>query len=417
MSASNTYLLSINSPKTTAVDPWLPRIQNNDEYLELGLTFALAAFADDDASASKSTYAKPFGDVGAVRLADALQYNTTLQSLDLSGNNIGLRGGVALAKAFYRCDCEESDEYKSRTALLSLNMSHNNIGDQGAHAFAQALQYNTSLKHLDLSCNGLSIEGVTALINSLSVNQNLRTLNLSGNLKQINSQHMSELMQNIGSVLHRNQLEVLEIHSEYNDKSTYDSCLGGATDYDVCTLLLCCVYEVSNYETAEALRSLSERNLSEGYKVQSHRLRKLTLPSSEDLAANDTTSSVKTRLLRVLQFNAFYHPILMLHDLPNSRSNKYFDSKLPSHLQRDVYSGALIGLLPSPALNDQAKRRKSTGIGLKGMPRVITFAGRNCKLDTMWNVLRYRPDVFRYAGKSFRNKGGVKMDCGGCLIL
>ena len=52
---TESYFVSIHSKETTAVDQRLPRIYNNDEYLQLGLTFARpeTAASDTDVVAAK----------------------------------------------------------------------------------------------------------------------------------------------------------------------------------------------------------------------------------------------------------------------------------------------------------------------------------------------------------------------------
>lgn len=407
------YFLSVNSQESSVIDSWLPRIQHDDEYLELGLTFApLSRGADADADADgECNEFRPLNDLGAVRLANALQHNTNLQSLDLSGNKIKSIGGVALARSLYH-------NTESRTALKSLNLAHNNIGDEGAMAFAQALKYNTTLSSLDLSLNKISIKGVLELLESLEDNSDVHVmscLNLAGNLNGLCPEDMSKLVQNLCGVIDRCRIEVLDLQSDNNEGYADDNCtsFGDAKDADVWKILQL-LYEVSHSDyTIEPYINLSDR-----YKLQSksHILRKLTLPNCKRRQRNKM-SLISLQLERILGFNSFYHPILELHDLLASQQsmNKYFDSNLPNNLQRDIHSGALIGLLPPPLLHNS--QSKSIGVSCKEMPHVISFAAKHCELDTLWNTLRYRPDVFRYAGKSFRGKGVTGADCGACALL
>jgi hypothetical protein len=414
---NNSYLLRINSAERTPIDPWLPRIQNNDEYLELGLTFAPPNSASCSSNTSNEQF-EPIGDVGALRLADALQYNDHLQYLNLSRNGIGGIGGAALAKALYQYIKGASDQYVSRTALRSLNLSKNQIGDEGAEAFTQMLEYNTSLTRFDLSFNGISFKNVNQLLESLEKNSTVTAIYLTGNLKNVNARDMSHLVDRLCSVIIScNQLEVLNLGSEQvNDEqsnSMYDVSLGSASDQDVSGLLQT-MYGVPHDKKSTDIFC----NFSNEYKIQNHRLRELTLPSGKGQSTDNKLNTTKIQLLRVFSFNAFYHPILQLHDFLSSTTHKpkYFDSKLPNHLQRDIHSGALVGLLPTLSFNNISNGR-STGIRFKEMPRVIAFTARECSLDTLWNVLRYRPDVFRYARKSFREKGRVALGCEACQIL
>ncbi|KAL9965559.1 hypothetical protein ACROYT_G029373 [Oculina patagonica] len=110
------------------------------------------------------------GDHGATGLAEALQRNTSLTVLDLSGNNIGDHGAAGLAEAL-----------QTNISLTELGLSDNNIGDHGATGLAEALQNNTSLTVLNLSCSNIGDEGATALAGALRENKVLRRLHLFNN--------------------------------------------------------------------------------------------------------------------------------------------------------------------------------------------------------------------------------------------
>jgi len=60
------------------------------------------------------------GDVGAEHLANALQTNTALTTLDLRNNNIGPKGAEHLARAL-----------QINNDLTTLDLSRNKIGDVG----------------------------------------------------------------------------------------------------------------------------------------------------------------------------------------------------------------------------------------------------------------------------------------------
>lgn len=416
--------LAINSQQSSTIDPWLPRIQNNDEYLELGLTFAPPS-TNDNGDAAGDEF-RPLSDLGAVRLADALRSNTRLLALNLSGNNIGDVGAEALAKALYGpTDSVVFDDYESRSALQSLDLSRNNIGDGGAYALAEALQHNTSLKSLDLSFNEISFRGVVKLLQRLDGNLTLERLNLAGNLENISRENMSELINYLGHIGFESHLEELRIqskkHVEINKHSVENSIsfFGGASEDDLWKLLQSIYGIPLNQHDSQPYR------LSAKFKVKNHRLRVLTLPNSTTSPETENPITVRSHLAQVIQFNAFYHPILQLHTLLQRQphATKYFDPKLPRHLQRDIHSGALIGLLPwSSVLDLIHKEKEVTGVSYKAMPHVLSFAGRECEWHVLWNVMRYRPDVFRYAGRGFGGTRDVKVSCdscgsAGCVVL
>ena len=107
---------------------------------------------------------------GMISIAEAIQVNTTLKNLDISGNNISDAGAAAI-----------SDSLTSNSSLAKLNISSNNITSEGAKKIAQAIQVNTILKKLDISSNNISDAGVAAISDSLKRNSSLAKLNMSRN--------------------------------------------------------------------------------------------------------------------------------------------------------------------------------------------------------------------------------------------
>ncbi|KAK3278367.1 hypothetical protein CYMTET_13690 [Cymbomonas tetramitiformis] len=125
---------------------------------------------------------------GIEALADALAFNTSLNTLDLCGNNIGPEGAKALAVAL-----TPNAEGVFNTSLNTLNLRRNNIGPEGAKALAVALTpnvegvFNTSLNTLTLYNNGIEDEGAKALAVALTpnaagvFNTSLNTLDVCSN--------------------------------------------------------------------------------------------------------------------------------------------------------------------------------------------------------------------------------------------
>ena len=110
------------------------------------------------------------GPEGATSLSQALALNTSLTTLDLSVNGIRPEGATLLFRAL-----------AVNTSLTTLNLSGNSIGAEDATSLSQALAVNTSLTTLDLSDNGIRPEGATSLSQVLALNTSLTTLNLSVN--------------------------------------------------------------------------------------------------------------------------------------------------------------------------------------------------------------------------------------------
>ncbi len=67
----------------------------------------------------------------AGQIASALRGDTSLQSLDIGGNNIGPEGITALAEAL-----------KGNENLTTLELGYNPIGEAGAKALAAVIKYD-----------------------------------------------------------------------------------------------------------------------------------------------------------------------------------------------------------------------------------------------------------------------------------
>uniref|UniRef100_A0A8B9L687 NLR family, CARD domain containing 3 n=1 Tax=Astyanax mexicanus TaxID=7994 RepID=A0A8B9L687_ASTMX len=110
------------------------------------------------------------GDLGTVALAQALVVNHTLCTLSLQSNSVSDKGMKALTLAL-----------RSNRGLTTLNLRENSIGVEGAKAIARALQENSTLRELDLRGNSIGMGGAKALSSALKTNRSLRSLNLQEN--------------------------------------------------------------------------------------------------------------------------------------------------------------------------------------------------------------------------------------------
>ena len=100
--------------------------------------------------------------VGDLKL---LKVNSTLQSLDLSFNNLGETGGQAIAEAL-----------KLNSTLQTLNLYGNKLGETGGQAIAEALKVNSTLQTLNLQDNNLGETGGQAIAEAFKVKSTLQTL-------------------------------------------------------------------------------------------------------------------------------------------------------------------------------------------------------------------------------------------------
>ena len=138
-------------------------------------------------------------------MAEALETNQTLQSLNLACSNIGSEGAQVLIQMI---------KNNPRFPLQTLCLARNHICDGVAKALAVALETNQTLQSLDLRGNAIGSEGMQALARALDKNQVLRVLNLGW--MEINKTDMQVL----ADVLKTNQsLHVLKlVGAHINDK-------------------------------------------------------------------------------------------------------------------------------------------------------------------------------------------------------
>ena len=115
-------------------------------------------------------YDNNIGPDGVLPPATALKFCVQLEQLNLYNNNIGPEGTVALASALQSC-----------AQLKKLDLRQNNIGPGGAVALASALQSCAQLEELNLTHNNIGPGGAVALANALQSCAQLFRLNLSHN--------------------------------------------------------------------------------------------------------------------------------------------------------------------------------------------------------------------------------------------
>eukprot|EP01028_Stygiella_incarcerata_P003669 TRINITY_DN1763_c0_g1_i7.p1 TRINITY_DN1763_c0_g1~~TRINITY_DN1763_c0_g1_i7.p1 ORF type:complete len:125 (-),score=24.95 TRINITY_DN1763_c0_g1_i7:442-816(-) len=87
------------------------------------------------------------GNAGLVRIAEALEINTSLKTLDLSDCEIGSITAIRIAEML-----------EKNSSLLNLDLSYNirmGMRQEGVVLIAEALEGNTSLKTLKLSNCGI----------------------------------------------------------------------------------------------------------------------------------------------------------------------------------------------------------------------------------------------------------------------
>ena len=104
-------------------------------------------------------------------LAEAIEVNTTLQSVDISYNKINDKG------ILFICNCLN----KVNRSLCKLNLSGNQITDDGVKIFMEAVTVNKILRELNLSGNNITDKAANSFAEAIHVNTTLRILNISKN--------------------------------------------------------------------------------------------------------------------------------------------------------------------------------------------------------------------------------------------
>ena len=110
------------------------------------------------------------GDAGATQLAESLRFNATLTSLILKENNIGVAGATRLAECL-----------RVNATLTNLVLDSNDIGAAGAAQMAECLRVNATLTSLNLYDSKVGAVGVAQLAQCLRVNSTLTNLDLGFN--------------------------------------------------------------------------------------------------------------------------------------------------------------------------------------------------------------------------------------------
>lgn len=128
--------------------------------------------------------------------------NCGLQSLNLSGNNIDLGGGILLANFL-----------ENNTRLKGLKVDICGLGDRGVAAIAAALaQNNSSLEELSMYFNHIEIEGAGRIADMLAANTVLKALDISFN--QMTDDAIALIA---SSFQHNSSLKTIDLNS--NDTS------------------------------------------------------------------------------------------------------------------------------------------------------------------------------------------------------
>ncbi|XP_045204099.1 leucine-rich repeat-containing protein 74A-like isoform X2 [Mercenaria mercenaria] len=138
------------------------------------------------------------GPKGTEYLADALRENTFIRNLGLADNNLGAEGVKCIVDIIVKqdtvnslsiagnglreCDAEVIRPLIENTIHLKhLDISHNQLREAGGEMIGEALLYNDTMESLDLSWNHLRRDGACFIADGLSENICLKKLNIAWN--------------------------------------------------------------------------------------------------------------------------------------------------------------------------------------------------------------------------------------------
>lgn len=113
-----------------------------------------------------------FGDEGAEILAQFLEKNSNIESIEIRGNALSSDGFAKIIESLM-----------GNTTLKTLSAEWNNVGSgvRGLEALGEFVAQNNSLEHLDLRNNKLSSSGAQCIANIIRATNSLKTLDLRWN--------------------------------------------------------------------------------------------------------------------------------------------------------------------------------------------------------------------------------------------
>ncbi|KAH9584130.1 Leucine-rich repeat [Trypanosoma melophagium] len=120
------------------------------------------------------------GDDGAVTMAEVLRKNESIQHLNLAQNDITDVGGIALASAFIPNVNPNGQPGQWNRTLFTLVLAGNQLGDATLVAMSKAAACHRDLSRVDLSWNNIGPMGTKGLMRSMQRNP-LCTYNLMAN--------------------------------------------------------------------------------------------------------------------------------------------------------------------------------------------------------------------------------------------
>ena len=147
-----------------------------------------------------------FGDGAGSILGHAIGENESLEILDLSWNHFRHQSGIAIL-----------DGIRASSRLKKVNVSWNGFGNEGSFAASDILKNNNVLLDLDLSSNRIGLDGITAIAKGLEANETMVSLSLGQNpMTSVGALQIINAINNERSVLKSLNLAEVWVDKEFN---------------------------------------------------------------------------------------------------------------------------------------------------------------------------------------------------------
>jgi len=132
--------------------PSFPHVEQLSEDAKQLVIQTLERMRAGDVSIEVMKYGHPIGDEGCIIIAKELGVNKTVRFLDLSCNKISSKGALALANVLGGgiTTPKPGDGSFYNSTLQSLNLTMNDVGNEGARALMLASGRNFALEHLEI---------------------------------------------------------------------------------------------------------------------------------------------------------------------------------------------------------------------------------------------------------------------------
>jgi Ran GTPase-activating protein (RanGAP) involved in mRNA processing and transport len=245
-------------------------------------------------------------------IVDAWKVNSRIDFIELWNNNIGVEGFRLVAEVFQPVDLDLFDKYldvnsckelaqiiKLSSSLQTLDVSFNQIRDEGAHAIAEAIPFSNTLRFINLHCNDIEDEGAAALIESLKRNSSVVEMNLEDN--EVISE---DVLDDIKNVLSKNRKQFIqEIVKDISQNRKEEIVLNNLPIFEVDGLrniskVLCVNYYLKKLELSRC------KICCEGARLLSKSLHFNSTLQFLDLSFNEIGSSGVIEIADGLKFNS-----------------------------------------------------------------------------------------------------------------